>query len=47
MDDLLNAFYSDIKEDIKDTPNDNKKNIFSVDPVMTNPLNSNDKGKYK
>ncbi|OUM59801.1 hypothetical protein PIROE2DRAFT_14567 [Piromyces sp. E2] len=44
MDDLLNAFYSDIKEDIKDTPNDNKKNIFSVDPVIpSNPLESSEK----
>jgi len=49
MDDLLSAFYSDIKEDIKDTPSDNKKNIFSVEPVIgaTNPLESNDKEKKK
>jgi len=45
MDDLLNAFYSDIKEDIKDTPKDNKKNIFSVEPIIdSNPLDSTEKG---
>lgn len=48
MNDLLNAFYSDIKEDIKDTPNDHKKNIFSVEPTITsNPLDSMEKEKKK
>jgi len=48
MDDLLNAFYSDIKDDIKDTPKDNKNNIFSVEPAITqNPLDSGEKEKKK
>jgi len=49
MNDLLNAFYSDIKDDIKNTPNDNKNDIFSVKPVTTplNPLETNDKEKKK
>jgi len=48
MDDLLNAFYSDIKDDIKETPKDNKKNIFSVEPIIdSNPLESTEKEKKK
>jgi len=48
MDDLLNAFYSDIKEDIKDKPKDNKNNIFSVEPTITqNLLDSGEKGFYQ
>ena len=47
MDDILNAFYSDIKDDIKETPKDNKKNIFSVEPIIdSNPLESTEKGLY-
>jgi len=48
MDDLLNAFYSDIKEDIKDKPKDNKNNIFLVEPTITqNLLDSGEKGFYQ